>query len=63
MNEEKARKVLGDDIEDDNTLHNIGTYLAWPSCKNKELASLDGVFTADDLEAIAWWMRNKEPKT
>ncbi len=24
------------------------------------LAGLNGLFTADELEAIAWWMRNKK---
>jgi len=63
MNEEKARTVLADDIKDDDSIYNLGAYLAWPSCGDKNTACLDGEFSADELEAIAWWMRNKEQKT
>lgn len=59
MNEEIARKILGDDIKSDNGLYNSGSYLAWTPGDNK--ATLDSEFTADELEAIAWWMRNKGP--
>lgn len=57
MNEEQARKILGDAIEGDNGLYSCGWYLAWSPHENT--ACLDGDFTAEDLEAIAWWMRNK----
>lgn len=58
MNEERARELLEGCITETG-LSNSGRYLAWDH-KNKE-ATLDGDFTADDLEAIAWWMRNKGP--
>ena len=56
MDEEKARKLLGDSIKEDG-LYSLGWYLGWTH--GDADATLDGSFTADDLEAIAWWMRNK----
>ena len=47
MNEEKCRKILTDCHE----------YFVWAI--DEKDTTLDGVFTADQLEAIAWWMRNK----
>lgn len=58
MNEEIARKILDDSIEENNGLFNLGQYLSWSP--NYEEAILDGEFTADELEAIAWWMHNKK---
>jgi len=57
MNEAKAREVLRDAIEEDGSLYSLGWYLEW---KGGE-AILDGSFSAEDLEAIVWWMR-KHPK-
>jgi len=61
MDEEKARETLcgdGDNIIQDNGgLHSLGWYLNWEAGDSE--ACLDGQFTADELEAIAWWMRNK----
>lgn len=62
MNEKIARKILGEWVQSDDTLYCLGQYLAWPSCTDKEYITLDAEFTAEDLEAIAWWMRNKKPK-
>lgn len=61
MTEEKARELLRHSI-DGKDLHDIGWYLAWKATY-PDWATLDGTFSADDLEAIAWWMRhNAEPK-
>ena len=57
MNEGKARKILGDDIQKDGGLYSLGWYLSWSP--DRDIACLDGEFSTDDLEAIAWWMRNK----
>ena len=38
-------------------LYNVGWYLA---AKPGEDATLDGEFSADELEAIAAWMRNQK---
>lgn len=60
MNEEMAIEILREDvIQPDGSLYSGGWYLEWPSLKNHGEAQLDGRFTADELEAIAWWMRNK----
>ena len=60
MDEKKARKILGKWVQPDETLFCLGQYLAWPSAgDDKEEICLDANFSAEDLEAIAWWMRNK----
>ena len=38
-------------------LYKLGWYLCWNP--KDERARLDGLFSADELEAVAWWMRNK----
>ncbi len=57
MDERKARKILGSWIKEDNGLYNLTEYLGWHADRN--WATLDGEFTVDELEAIAWWMKNK----
>lgn len=61
MNEAKARELLFGSIGPDDRLMNVGWYLSW--APGKEKATLDGDFTADELDAIAWWMRNTVGKT
>ena len=56
MDEKKAKELLAPAIQTDGWLFNLGWYLNW-KLGDKD-ATLDGSFTADDLEAIAWWMRN-----
>lgn len=59
MNEERVWNILGDCIDvNNNSLHSLGWYVSWTP--GRDQATLDGEFTADDLEAIAWWMRNKK---
>lgn len=53
--QEQARAHLAEEIQPDGGLHNLGWYLSWH--RGESTATLDGVFTADDLEAIATWMR------
>lgn len=65
MTEEEAREILlvGDGeeiIENDGSLYLLGWYLSWDA--KDEYAKLDGNFNANELEAIAWWMRNKGKK-
>lgn len=57
MDEETAKKLLGSAVKSGGGLHSVGWYLAWTP--GDEDARLDGTFSADALEAIAWWMRNK----
>ena len=56
MTEDEARTILEREITDDG-LFSIGWYLSWTKGNNE--ATLDGRFTAESLEAIAWWMKNK----
>jgi hypothetical protein len=58
MNEEQARAILGESVEPDGSLFNLGHYIAWD--KDSDEVTLDCRFTADELEAIAWWMRNMD---
>lgn len=55
MDEKTARNLLGDAIHPEG-LYNLGWYLGWE--RGADYATLDGQFTAEDLEAIAWWMKN-----
>lgn len=60
MDKEKAREILGSSIWPDGNLHGDRDYLDWKAGDNT--ACLDGHFGADELEAIAWWMRNAQGK-
>lgn len=57
MNEQKAREILGNCISGD-VLFNISKYISWSASRSN--ATLDGEFSVEELEAIAWWMRNKK---
>lgn len=59
MNEPTARKILEGSIQPDGGLYSLGWYLGWK--RGDGHATLDGQFTPDDLEAIAWWMRHSAP--
>lgn len=66
MNEEKAREILASvELElgalNSGSLNHRGTRDEYISWSGDEKVMLDGKFTADDLEAIAWWMRNMGP--
>ena len=60
MTEERAREILGDVIiRPDNSLYCLGHYISWKPGRGRRQskACLDDDFTADELEAIAWWMQ------
>jgi len=62
MNEEEAKSIIGlESIRADNSIYNLGWYVAWDSAMPHSIC-LDGNFAADYLEALAWWMRNKAGK-
>ena len=65
MDEKTARRILGDRIQPNNNLYDGVYYVAWNPSHTK--VTLDDEFSADELEAIVWWMRNKyvpsEPST
>jgi hypothetical protein len=56
MDESKAREIL-DKCRD----RSLGPYFSLDIDSGGEIC-LDGYFTIDELEAIAWWMRNKGEK-
>jgi hypothetical protein len=62
MDEAKARAILGKKICEDNGLDvdASGDYVAWTP--GQERVMLDAGLTADELEAIAWWMRNSKAR-
>jgi len=56
MTEEIVRKLLP--INEDNSIGpSYGHYMRWSL--GDETVTLDSDFTVEELEAIAWWMRNK----
>jgi hypothetical protein len=61
MDESRAREMLGDMIASDNS---IGMQWWCPDFIDPALFYPDEntAFTPDELEAIAWWMRNKGNK-
>ncbi len=63
MNENTATKILleiNDNIfGDNNRLYSINPYISYPAW-DKTVCLDDDRFTAEQLEAIAWWMKNKK---
>ena len=60
MDEKRATEILSDSIEPDGGLYDVYDYTSWGV--NDDEVTLDGNFTAERLEAVAWWMRNKVRK-
>lgn len=56
MTEAEVREILGSDIKPNGNLACTGRYLYWQF--GHDFACLDADFSADELEAIAWWMKN-----
>lgn len=57
MTEARARELLGDAaIRGNGGLAKNLPFISWQV--GDDSACLDDYFTADELEAIAWWMRN-----
>ena len=56
MNKEQAMEILGDMIQPDGGLFDGAHYVKW-DVGSKD-ATLDCNFDADELEAIAWWMKH-----
>lgn len=55
MTEQRAREILGDAIAPDGGLSGKKPAFCW--WRTDERAWTHGHFTADQLEAIAFWMR------
>ena len=56
MNEKRVREILKDAIESNGELVDFNNSLHWKPGNNHVI--LDSYFTAEKLEAIAWWMKN-----
>ena len=61
MNEEKAREILRPSI---TSITEFELFIAGKDWKldytfSEPYAVVDGCLTADELESLAWWMRNK----
>lgn len=56
MNEQRAREILQPRLFESKWIFDG---IAWAGCPAGHRISLEGDYTADELEAIAWWMRNK----
>ena len=59
MSLDEAKVILKDSINDDGGLFNLGHYIAWERGEGE--VTLDCRFTADELEAIAVYMRSDTP--
>ena len=57
MDEKKAMEILGEYIDDDELCTYTGRYIQ----SDEDKVDLEGKFSADELEAMAWWLR-KESK-
>lgn len=51
----EACEILGDDIQSDGSLYNLGHYLAWT--KGNQDITLDDKFMIKDLEAIVVYIK------
>jgi len=58
MNISQVKEMLKSEITPDGNLSSAGWYLYY--CKADKRATLDGEFTADQLEAVAVYMRNTQ---
>lgn len=63
MDEKRAREILGIDPPDSDRINDARntSWIMWPRHGDRDLVLLDGSYTSDELEAIAWWMKNKTP--
>ena len=68
MDDKRAQELLDNlgVVRPDGSLGRGTGTVHWParyhssSSSSMQGADLDGSFTADELEAIAWWMRNQK---
>lgn len=63
MNEEQSLEILMGLIQPNNSLESIGGDMKWPSGYGTDSIEFEHCcLSLDQLEAIAWWMRNKQIK-
>lgn len=54
--EEEMRGILERFLQKDNSLRHLVPYIVW--VPGSVMITLDGSFTPDELQAIAWWVRH-----
>lgn len=59
MNEERARQILTRYINKDNSMSSPIGCLTWDGYPE---ININGNFDLEEIEAIAWWMRNMKVK-
>lgn len=57
MDEEKLEKILSYASLTHDFIHSDNPYICW-NREEPDTIELDGVFNAEELEAIAWRMKN-----
>ncbi len=60
MNEKRAREILKEYIQPNNSLNHLLYDIAWVPGWNE--VQINGGLTLNELEAIAWWMRYNNAK-
>lgn len=58
MTEKDVRNILGDTIQSDDNLYNLGHYISWDVYQ--DCITLDSNFNVEELAAIVWWIINKK---
>jgi len=58
MTEQKAKALLKEMILPNGDIYGLGRYASW-QVSHPETARLDGDFNAEELAALAWWMKNR----
>ena len=61
MDYKRALEVLGDTVQEDGGLYNLGHYISWDKGDNH--ITLDCSFDADELEAIVVYMRENSSES
>ena len=69
MTETEAREILADLVQGEENLDSMRAdewgpfqYVCWPSCGDRDEICLDGHFTVEEIQAIAWWIQHKAPQ-
>ena len=55
MNKTTAKTILGDSLQPNGEIYNLGHYMYWNPTKAK--ITLDCQFSLEELEAIVWVMK------
>jgi hypothetical protein len=60
MTEARAREILGDSVRPDNTIDPTRSPIGWVQWNgDADWICIDASLELEQLEALAWWMRNK----